>query len=97
MEPYVTFTNDAILEGAAPWERPPKGLPLASILVETPSAPIPEELESTKVPDSRVPLAPQETEEPIEVPAAPMTMGSELAEESGIPPLHQKQNGPPEN
>ena len=84
MESYVTFTDDAILEGAAAQERPPERLPLAPILVETPSAAVPEELEGTKVPDSGIPLAPQETEEPIEVPAAPMTMGSELAEESGI-------------
>ena len=97
MEPYVTFTDDAILEGVALQERPSEGLPLAPIPVETPSAPIPEELEGTKVPDSGVPLTPQEREEPTEVPVAAMATVSKPAEESRIPPLHQKQNGPSKN
>ena len=97
MEPYVTFTDDTILEGTAPWERPLEGLPLAPIPVDTPSAHISEGLEGTKVPDSGVPLTPQEMEEPTEVPATLMTTVSKPAEESGIPPLHQKQNSPPKN
>ena len=56
MEPYVTFTNDAILEDATPCEGFPEGQPQAPIPVETPVAPITEELEGTQVPESRVPL-----------------------------------------
>ena len=93
MEPYVTFTDDTILEGTVPQERSPEGLPLAPILVKTPSVPIPEQLEGTKTPDSRVPLAPQETEEPAEVPAVLAATVSDPAEESGIPWALSKAEG----
>ena len=39
MEPYVTFSDDAILEGATPQERSPEGWTWAPIPVETQSAP----------------------------------------------------------
>ena len=55
MEPYVTYTDDAVLEGAAPQERFPEGHTWAPIPVETPVAPITEELEGTQVPESEVP------------------------------------------
>ena len=55
MEPYVTFTDDAVLEGAAPWERFPEGQPQAPTPVETLAAPSTKELESTQVMESAVP------------------------------------------
>ena len=54
--------HDAVLEGTAPQRGPPVGLPLAPNPMETPSTPVLEELDGTKVPDSRDALAPPETE-----------------------------------
>ena len=97
MEPCVTFTDNAILEGAVPWERPPEGLPLAPILVETLSVPIPEELEGTKVPDSGVPLPHRKQRSPLryQLPQWPQSAGQLRNLE--FLPLHQKQNGPLKN
>ena len=65
MELYVTFTDNAVLEGAAPQERFPEQWPQAPIPVETLVVPITEELEGTQVPESGV-TSTQEIGEPIE-------------------------------
>ena len=39
MEPYVAFSDDAILESTTPWERSPEGQTQAPIPVETQAAP----------------------------------------------------------
>ena len=44
MKAYMTFTDDAILEGATPNRELPEGWTRACSLVETPLAPIPKEL-----------------------------------------------------
>ena len=48
LKPYVAFTDDAILEGAAPLERFPEGQTQAPILLETLMAPITKEVEGTQ-------------------------------------------------
>ena len=66
MRPYVAFTDEAILEGAASQKKLQEGWTWAPSPVETPVAPITEELEGTQAQESEVPPIPQEAEEPTE-------------------------------
>ena len=64
MELYVAFSNDAILEGAAPQKRLLEGQTQTPIQMETPTTPITEELEGIQVLELGVSPTPQEMEEP---------------------------------
>ena len=78
MKPYVAFTDDTILEGAAPWKNFPQGQTQAPISVETLAAPTTEEPTPAKEPTKE--LVPTEgstkeaapKEEPTEEPPTPM-------------------------
>ena len=84
IEPYVAFSDDAILEGATPQERTPEERTEAPIPVETQAAPMEEptdELAPAEV--SMEEVAPME--EPDEETAALMAMVSGPAEEPDVP------------
>ena len=87
MKPYVTFMDDAILEGATPQQELPEGWTRAPSPVETPLAPIPEELKDTQVeklgglPISQESNEPDVAKEPTDEPAVSMATVGELAEE----------------
>ena len=75
MEPYVAFSNDAILEGAAPWERSLEGQTRATIPRMTQLAPAKVPIEET---------APMEELAPAEVPTEEAALIQEPTEE--VPP-----------
>ena len=85
IEPYVAFSNDAILQGATHQERSLEGQTWAPIPMETQVAPIEEptkELAPAEV--SMEEAAPME--EPNEELAAPTAMVSRPAEDPDMPP-----------
>ena len=64
MKPYMTFMDDAILEGATPQQELPEGWTRAPSPVEAPLAAIPKELKDTQVGELGVPPILWEAEEP---------------------------------
>ena len=94
MKAYMTFTDDAVLEGATPHQELPEGQTRAHSPVETPLAPIPKELKDTQVKESGVPLIPEEANEPdaaeesMDELAISMATVGEPAEEPD--PLHSR-------
>ena len=94
MKPYVTFTDDAILEGAAPQQELSERQIRAASLVAALLAPIPKELKDTWVEDLGVPPISWEADEPdatVEEPtdelATPTATVGEPAEEPDTPPM----------
>ena len=87
----MTFTDDAILEGATPHQELLEGQTRACSPVETLPAPIPEELKDTQAEELGVPPIPQEAnepdaaEEPMDELAISMATVGEPAEEPDLP------------
>ena len=96
MKPYVTFTDDAILEGLTPQQELPEGQTRESSLEESLPAPIPEEVKDTQAEDLGVPSISQEaneldaTEEPTDKLAVLTATVGEPAKVPDIPCVQQE-------
>ena len=96
MKPYMTFTDDTILEGVTPQQELPEGWTRESRPEETLPAPIPEEVKDSKAEESGVPPISQEAneldaaEEPTDELAVSMANVGELAEEPDTPPCSRR-------
>ena len=82
MEPYITFSDDAILEGATPWERSLEGQTRAIIPRKTQLAPVGEPTDET-----------DPMEEPTEEPMAMKVSTSKPAGELDTPPVWHEDKG----
>ena len=64
MKPYVTFMDDAVMEGATPWQELPEGQTRAPSLVKAPLSLTPNELKDTCAEELEVPPILREADEP---------------------------------